>query len=317
MACNLNTSPRHNWVEDCGGLGDIANVACHMMERGTPKAEAIPAAINFAKHVCATDQSKNFAISNPTHHVAGWKQARWCAAVQHWEALKACAHAKSGTKAVETATFEGALDEKAQVVDEGNKLIIRGIAAEFGLDRDGEAFDPGAFDAGVKAFLENNPILSYHHATKPSLDGEPARYLQLGRVTKLERKAHGMEMEAEIPKPSPGSWAEDIYYKVRDKMIKGLSVGGAFKRRWTEKGPRIFGVDLQEIALTPLPVNPRTLLTAVVEGKAVDGEAIRWQPVEQAPTDEEFFESMRLEERVGALEAIAEGLEALASARRV
>lgn len=317
MACNLNLSARKNWVEECGGLGDLANVACHMMERGTPREEAIPAAINFAKHVCATDQSENFAISNPTHHVAGWKQARWCAAVKHWEALKACARAKPNKKAVEAATFEGALDEKAQVVDAGNKLIIRGIAAEFGIDRDGEAFDPGAFDAGVKSFLETNPILSYHHATKPSTDGEPPRYLQLGRVTRLDRKAHGMEMEAEIPRPTAGSWAEDIYNKVRDGYIKGLSVGGAFKRRWTEKGPRIFGVDLQEIALTPLPVNPRTLLTAVVEGKAVDGEAIHWQPVDDAPSDEKFLAGWALEERLAALEGIAEGLETLASASRV
>lgn len=308
--CNLNLSPRHNWVEDCGGLGDLGDVACHMMANGVPREKAIPAAINFAKHVCATDQSKNFAKHDPNEHVAGLKRARWCAAVDHWEKLRACAHARGAghhadhlaahgdapTKAaiveplmepIEAAGFKAVLsDEKASVTETSDGLWIEGLASEWGVDRDDEAFEPGAFDRGIKAFMAN-PILAYHHARKPAADGTPGEYLALGKVTDLRRDTKGLHLKAWVPKPKPGAWAEDVYDKVRQGIVRGLSVGGRFRRRMTELGPRIFDVDLQEISVTPLPVNPRTLFRVATEGKAMNGDPLEWEP------DLEAYERIR------------------------
>lgn len=199
---------------------------------------------------------------------------------------------------IETAHVVAAFDAKAQVdVGSDGTLYVKGVAAEFGLDRDNEAFLPDAFDRGMKAYMESNPILAYHHAKEASADGMPPRYLALGTVTKLYRDAKALHFEAAIPKPTPGSWAEDIYDKVRRRIVKGISVGGAFKRRWTELGPRIFDVDLQEISITPLPVNPRTMLTAVTEGKAMDDSPLEW--VAEAP-DPALVENLIRLERIAA-----------------
>lgn len=327
-SCNLNRSPRHNWVEDCGGLGDLGNVACHMIERGVPEEKAIPAAINFAKHVCATDQSKNFTISNPTHHVAGWKRARWCAAAARWETLKACARAKRDGKAmaddvaaleaevaavdlvelgvvaapeplVEVAGFKAVATSNAGVTElQNGDLLIEGWASDFEEDRDEEAFTPGAFDQGIKAFMKN-PILAYHHATRKSADGEPPQYLALGKVLSLDRRPQGLWAKAVVQKPAPGSWAEDVYEKIRTGTVKAFSVGGKFYRRMTAKGPRIFRADLQELTVTPLPVNPRTLFSVVAEGKSVDGEPLHWEPADEAEI-EEVVDGLKA--LVGALE---------------
>jgi HK97 family phage prohead protease len=148
------------------------------------------------------------------------------------------------------------LDTKAQVYEDDGSLYIEGFAANSLPDRQDEFFDPQAFDASVKSFLETNPVLLYHH--------DPSK--ALGRVLELEKKPEGLWMKAVIDPPSPGSWAEDIYSKVKRGTIKGLSVGGKFYRRLVGGKPFIHRADLMEISVTPLPVNAQTLLA--VAGKA-------------------------------------------------
>ena len=158
----------------------------------------------------------------------------------------------------QSATFR--VDTKAVIREEGGDLFIEGFASDFDEDRDGEAFEPGAFDAGVKTFLESNPVLLYHHDFGKAL----------GQVESLEKREGGLWMRARIDKPE-GGWASDVYEKVKRGTIRGLSVGGKFYRRMTEKGPRIFNVDLIEISVTPTPANPRTLF-------AVAGKSFSDQP---------------------------------------
>ena len=161
---------------------------------------------------------------------------------------------------IESAPFE--LGVKAIEVreDDDGTLYVEGYAADFETDRDGEAFEPGAFEQGLKAYMESNPILLYHH--KPSH--------ALGKVVEAAIDAKGLRIKAAIPRPTAGSWAELVYDQVKRGIVRGFSVGGAFQRRLTSNGPRIFGVDLQEISVTPLPVNPRTLFAAA--GKAFGDE---------------------------------------------
>jgi HK97 family phage prohead protease len=149
------------------------------------------------------------------------------------------------------------LDGKAAVQEEDDHLIIEGLAADFGFDRQDEAFEPGAFDEGMKAFMASNPIVCYHH-----------KYDQaLGEVLEWEKKAEGPWVKVRVDKPEPQTPLADVYRKIKSGVIKGFSIGGRFHRRKDATGrTRIHKCDVAELSITPLPINPRTLFA--VAGKA-------------------------------------------------
>lgn len=160
------------------------------------------------------------------------------------------------------------LDQKAASTviteDENGDLYIEGYAADFEVDRQDEAFEPGAFAAGLKSFMDTNPIMLYHHQYDKAL----GQYVD----ARLDQK--GLWVKGRVDKPAPGSWAEDVVQKIKTGTIRGFSVGGIFKRRVNaETGrPSIFHCDLAEISVTPFPVNPRTMFA--VAGKAFEGVEI-------------------------------------------
>lgn len=153
--------------------------------------------------------------------------------------------------------YDFVLDGKAAVTEEDDHLIIEGLAADFGFDRQDEAFEEGAFDAGMKAFMETNPILCYHHKYD----------IALGEVLEWEKKAAGPWVKARVDKPEPNTDLMDVYRKIKSGVIKGFSIGGKFHRRTDAQGrTRIHKADVAELSITPLPINPRTLFA--VAGKA-------------------------------------------------
>jgi HK97 family phage prohead protease len=145
--------------------------------------------------------------------------------------------------------------------DENGDLLIEGYASDFETDRDMEAFEPAAFDRGLAAFMAN-PVLLEHH--------KPDR--QLGIVESAELSGKGLRIRGRVMKPPAGSWAEHPFDLIKRGYMRGFSVGGAFKRRMTTAGPRIFDVDLQEISITPLPVNPRTLFATAQKAFATESD---------------------------------------------
>lgn len=188
------------------------------------------------------------------------------------------------------ADFNLGLDLKGVAEADGD-LYIEGWASDFGLDDEAEYFEPGSFRKSVQAFIEsgNLPLL-YHH--KPSQ--------ALGAVEKIELRGNGLWMKARIDKPAPGSWAEDIYNKVKRGTIKGLSVGGVFRRRMGSDGrPRIYEAGLREISVTPLPINPRTLFSLAQKAFPDDLE-------DHEPTDEELLWLEKATETLERLERIFE-----------
>lgn len=192
----------------------------------------------------------------------------------------------------ERATFKAILSTEATVEDNGDHLIVRGRAADFtGLDRDGEIFEPGSFDRAVKAYMASNPVLLHHH--KPDK--------QLGDVIDYSLSPDGLDIKAKIPKPAHDPILKEAYDKIRDGYTRGFSVGGAFFRRLGKLGHRIFDVDLQEISMTPLPVNPRTLLSAG-GAKAIAAD-LEWKSIED-PADPVLTKA------VGQLERVFEQLAA-------
>lgn len=157
-------------------------------------------------------------------------------------------------------------DVKAVREDDG-ALYIEGLAADFGLDRQDEAFEPGAFDNAMTEFMARNPVLLFHH------QGDKA----LGQVEEWENRPEGVWVKARVDKPAAGSWAEDVYGKIKSRVIRSFSVGGIFHRRVGPDGrPRIHKADIAELSVTPLPVNPRTQFgltpLAAAAGKAFGEE---------------------------------------------
>lgn len=156
-------------------------------------------------------------------------------------------------------------DGPAPVVreDDSGDLIIEGYAAVFeGTDRQDENFIPGSFERGIKSFLSGNNSLCYHHKHDHVI----------GEVLDLrEEEGKGLFMRARVdnqPESSPLRW---IYNAVKKGSMKGLSVGGFFRRKLTEAGQRIADMDFTEVSVTGVPVHPGTSF-GVVAGKALESD---------------------------------------------
>lgn len=167
-------------------------------------------------------------------------------------------------------TFPFSLEGKAEtgIVEEleDGDLIIDGWAASFdGIDRQGENFIPGAFQRGIKAFLEGSAPLCYHH--KPDH--------VLGKVLALEEiEGKGLRMRARVDgairsHPVLGT----LYTQIKRGTLKNLSVGGYFKRVATAAGKRIGDMDFTEISITGVPVHTKPAFS-VVAGKALGTEPV-------------------------------------------
>lgn len=144
------------------------------------------------------------------------------------------------------------LDAKAVTTDVDDGIYVEGYASEFGLDRQDEMFEPGAFTDSMKAFMDSNPVLLFHHKFDNAL----------GKVIEWSLDKKGMWIKAHLDKPEPNTFLADVFNKVKSGTIKGFSVGGKFHRRESSGGvTRIHKADIMEISLTPLPVNSTTLAT--------------------------------------------------------
>ena len=145
------------------------------------------------------------------------------------------------------------------VLDDGD-LLIEGWAANFqGLDRQNENFTEGAFQRGIKSFLSGQRALCFHHQYDKGI----------GEVLALEEvEGKGLKMKARVDHQPESSPLRYIYNAIKKGTYKGLSVGGYFRRKLTEKGWRIADMDFTEISVTPVPIHPGTGF-AVVAGKAL------------------------------------------------
>lgn len=165
-------------------------------------------------------------------------------------------------------TLEGkaVADAPAQTVTEeaNGDLIIEGYAAVFdGMDRQGENFTDGAFERGIKSFLEGQSGLCYHHKHDKLL----------GKVLDLrEEKGKGLWMRARVDAAVKKHPELGVYYEqIKRGSLNALSVGGFFRRKLTEAGRKIVDMDFTEISVTPVPVHPGTNF-AVVAGKALTSD---------------------------------------------
>jgi HK97 family phage prohead protease len=146
--------------------------------------------------------------------------------------------------------------------EENGDLIIEGYAAVFeGDDREGENFaDTKALDNGIADFLGRQASLCYHHKHDKLL----GKVLELGR-----EEGKGLRMKARVDGAIRSHPELKTYYEqIKNGSLKGLSIGGFFKRAIIGGLQKITGVDFTEISVTPVPVHPGTSF-AVVAGKAL------------------------------------------------
>ncbi|MBB4663017.1 HK97 family phage prohead protease [Conexibacter arvalis] len=150
----------------------------------------------------------------------------------------------------------------ATILENGDLLVVGYAAVWDGLDREGENFLNGAFQRGIKTFLEGQATLAFHHQHDKGI----------GKVLELREDERGLWMKARVDFQPESSPLRYIYNGIKKGTYNALSVGGFFARTLTARGWRISAVDVTEVSVTPVPAHPGTSF-AVVAGKALDSAA--------------------------------------------
>jgi HK97 family phage prohead protease len=128
---------------------------------------------------------------------------------------------------------------------------IKGYLSTFAdaneTDRQGEYVIPGAFADTIAKFM-TNPVMLKDHVNMVA-------YL-VGNFTKMTEDVRGLYVEGLLSN-SPD--CRDTRFKVAEGMLKTMSIGGLWY--YKEDGRGIFKVDLFEGSLTPVPANPKAIIS--------------------------------------------------------
>lgn len=216
-----------------------------------------------------------------------------------------------------TFELEGKADSGTVTELEDGDLLIEGYASVFeGLDRQGENFVPGAFQRGIKAFLDRKTRpLCFHHK----------RDQVLGEILDLEEvEGKGLRMVARVDKQNQSSPLYHLYNGIKKGSISGLSVGGYLARKQVGGRQMISNCDLVEISATAAPVHGCTSFD-VIAGKALaaavetEDAAQETSEVQEAPEVVETPDAVEeiTEEELAQIEAALDRYEAIFPAEAV
>lgn len=126
--------------------------------------------------------------------------------------------------------------------EEGNDLIIRGMASTDDKDRVGDVIDPKAWKDGLKDY-NNNPIILFNHDyNRP-----------IGRALSVAPTSKGLELEAKISKA-----AGDIVELIKDGVLGAFSVGFMVKDADYDSKSDTFVIkqaELLEVSVVSVPAN--------------------------------------------------------------
>lgn len=190
--------------------------------------------------------------------------------------------------------LEGKADAGTVTELDNGDLLIAGYASVFaGMDRQNENFVPGAFQRGVKSFLDRKTRpLCFHHK----------RDMVIGEITNLrEDPDKGLWMEARVDGQEKTSPLYHVYNGIKKGSISGLSVGGHFARKNVSGRPMIANCDIIEISATGAPVHPDTSFS-VIAGKAL-ASSIELPEVPEIEDDVRESDIRQIEYLVEELEA--------------
>ena len=142
-------------------------------------------------------------------------------------------------------TFKEVKDENGAIVDYQD-VRIAGYASTnedvTKADRGGDYLRKGAFKRTIKKFMRN-PIMLADHANS-------TRTI-VGKYSKVEEDEKGLYIEGSL---SNSPEQKNIRFQVAEGNLQTMSIGGIFK--YEEDGKAIAEVDLMEISLVAIPMNP-------------------------------------------------------------
>jgi len=166
------------------------------------------------------------------------------------QSFEAGAALKLSTDEKAVTIFEQDKDGKnTTVVCDYLNVVIEGHASTFGTsekrDRGGDYVMRGAWDHTLTEFRKNPVMLTNHDNTVEALAGSWA---------KVGIDGMGLGVQGNVSN-APG--LRDIRFKLMEGHLKGLSIGGIWY--YHEDGFGIEEIDLFEISLVGIPMNPDTL----------------------------------------------------------
>lgn len=142
-------------------------------------------------------------------------------------------------------------------------LVLSGYANTWGLDRDGEAIHPNAFDSSLPDYLDKNPIILWQHDQD----------CPIGTMLSAETDATGLKVKVLIPKPAANDpdWLQFAYNSIQRGVVRTFSVGGYVTIMWDveTESAIIVQFDLLETSIVSIPANENSLFEVAV--KAIKG----------------------------------------------
>lgn len=140
-------------------------------------------------------------------------------------------------------------DSKSLTEESNGTLILRGILATCGVDRQNEQFDGPSLRREFERYFSRNPVVVDEHRLSRVI----------GRLISYDFTPRGeIEVEAEIPRPPEGELMS-TYLRIKSGVLRAFSIGGKWKRL-----PSVNGVE----KLVPLEI-----LEASVAGIGVNADA--------------------------------------------
>jgi len=142
-------------------------------------------------------------------------------------------------------TFKTIKDKGGAIVDyQDVKIAGYGSTNEdvTKADRTGDYLRKGAFKKTIPKFM-NNPVMLADHSNSTKTI--------VGKYTKVEEDKNGLYIEGEL---SNSPEQKNIRFQVAEGNLQTMSIGGIFK--YEEDGKGIEEVDLMEISLVAIPMNP-------------------------------------------------------------
>jgi HK97 family phage prohead protease len=131
------------------------------------------------------------------------------------------------------------------------------LASTPDVDRDNEAFAPGAWSQSVsewKARGDYPPILWHHDVRDPSNI--------IGKVVAMEETTEGLMIEGQLDLTNPK--AVNVYERMLSGALNTLSVGYLGYSPKKVGGAMVFQrADVLEVSMTPVPSNPRARVLEV------------------------------------------------------
>lgn len=142
-------------------------------------------------------------------------------------------------------TFKVIKDESGAIIDyQDVKIAGYGSTNEevTKADRGGDYLRKGAFKKTIKKFMRNPVMLADHSNSTKQI---------VGKYTLVEEDEKGLYIEGEL---SNSPEQKNVRFQVAEGNLQTMSIGGIFK--YEEDGKAIEEVDLMEISLVAIPMNP-------------------------------------------------------------